>query len=145
AAEPFAQQIPDKSMNLLNIADRWRAPGTDRPDWLISHDHVAGSRSFWQREVELASADVHSLAGVALLLGFSDADDGHQARPPDRLGLLPHQKIALVMVGTPLGMANNDCFGAGIGQHLSGQIAGMRPRWLDVTILSADRKQALAL
>ena len=57
------------------------------------------------------------LPGVALLLGFADTDDGGEAGAPGRFGLLPNQRVALAVIGAPLGMADNDGAGAGIRQH----------------------------
>ena len=48
---------------------------------------------------------------------------------------LPHQGIALAMVGAPLGMADDDGAGAGIGQHFGGNIAGMGAGGLGMAIL----------
>jgi hypothetical protein len=42
------------------------------------------------------------------------------------------------MVGAPLGMADNNRDGAGIGQHFGGDIARMRASRLGVTILAAN-------
>ena len=55
--------------------------------------------------------------GIALVLGFADADDGGKAGAPGRLGLLPNQPVALAMIGAPLRMADDDGAGAGIRQH----------------------------
>ena len=78
--------------------------------------------------------------GIALLLGFADADDRGQPGAPGRLGLLPDQRIALAVIGAPLGMADNDGAGAGIRQHFGRDIAGMGARRLGVAILRADRE-----
>src|SRR4029078_7040764 len=95
-------------------------------------------RAVRQRARELSAADIQRLAGIALLLGFADADDGHEAPPPGRFRLLPDQRIALAMVGTPFRMPDDDGAGAGIRQHFSREIAGMGARGLCMAILGAD-------
>ncbi|KAH2819975.1 hypothetical protein KXV85_003337, partial [Aspergillus fumigatus] len=66
------------------------------------------------------------------------------AGAPGGLGLLPHQGIALAMIGAALGMANNDAGGTGITKHLGGEVAGMGTGSILVAILCADG-DALAL
>jgi hypothetical protein len=61
----------------------------------------------------------HGLAGLA------DADDGGEPGAPGGFHLLPDQRVALAMIGAPLGMADDDRAGAGIRQHFGGDIAGM--------------------
>ena len=80
------------------------------------------------------------MPGIALLLGFADADDGGQAGAPGRFGLLPNQRVALAVIGAPLGMADNDGAGAGIRQHFGRNIAGMGAGGLGMAILRADRE-----
>ena len=101
-------------MNLLDISHRRRQTGPDRPDRFIGHHQIARCRLIRQRSLELAAADVEGLAGIALLPGLADTDDGGEARAPGRLGLLPHQPVALAVIGAPLGMADNNGAGAGI-------------------------------
>ena len=43
------------------------------------------------------------------------------------------------MVGAALGMPDDDRGPAGVGDHLGRNIAGVRPGWLGVTVLAADR------
>ena len=66
---------------------------------------------------------------------------GDEPGAPGRLGLLPDQRIGLAVIGAPLGMADNDGAGAGIGQHFGRKIAGMGARRLGVAILRADRER----
>jgi hypothetical protein len=42
------------------------------------------------------------------------------------------------MVGTPLGMANNNRVRSSISEHLRGNIAGVGARWFGVTVLCAN-------
>ena len=78
-------------------------------------------------------------ARIALLLGLADADDRYQAGAPGRFRFLPHQRVALAMIGAALGMADNDRAGAGVRQHLGRKVAGMGARRLGVAILGPDR------
>ena len=49
-----------------------------------------------------------------------------------------HQRIALAMIGAPLGMADDDGCGAGIRQHFRRNIAGVRAGGLGMAILRPD-------
>ncbi len=63
-----------------------------------------------------------------------------KSRAPGGLRLLPHQAVALAVIGTPLRMADNDGACAGIRQHFGRDIAGMGARGLGMTILPPDRQ-----
>ena len=131
-------------MNLLDISGCRGQAGADRPDRLIGHHQIVGARRIRQRAVELPAADVEGLPGIALVLGFADADDRGEAGAPGGFRLLPDQHVALAMIGAPLGMADNDGAGAGIRQHFGRKIAGMGARRLGVAILRADRQASLS-
>jgi hypothetical protein len=45
------------------------------------------------------------------------------------------------MVGPPLGMSDDHRRGAGIGQHLGGNVAGMGSRRFGVAVLPSNREQ----
>src|SRR5205823_13720506 len=92
-----------------------------------------------QRDVELPAADVEGMTGIALALGFADADDRGEAGAPDRLRLLPNQHVGLAVVGAALGVADNDDARPGIRQHYGRNVAGMGAERLGVAILRADR------
>ncbi len=77
-------------MNLLDIFGRRGQAGANRPDRLVGHHQIVGPRVIRQRDVELPAADVEGMTGIALALGFADADDRGEADAPDRLRLLPN-------------------------------------------------------
>ena len=59
-----------------------------------------------------------------------------------RLGLGPHDGVGLAMVGAALGMADDHVAGAGIAQHLGGDVAGMGAARLGVAVLAAHQHAA---
>ena len=63
--------------------------------------------------------------GVALGLGLADADDGEEPGPPGGGGLAGDDRVGLAVVGPALGMADDDRDGAGVGQHLGRDVAGV--------------------
>ena len=117
AVKSRSEEFPDKLMNLLNIFGRRGQAGADRPNRLIGHHQIVGPRAVRQRDVELPAADVEGMTGIALALGFADADDRGEAGAPDRLRLLPNQHVGLAVVGAALGVADNDDARPGIRQH----------------------------
>src|ERR1017187_7165379 len=116
-AKPCGEEIPDKPMYLLDISNGRGQAGADRPDRLIGHHQIVGVSLVRQGKAQLSAADVEGLPGIALMLGFADADDGGEAGAPDRFGLLSNQHVSLAVIAAPLGVADNDSAGAGIGQH----------------------------
>ena len=88
-----------------------------RPDRLVGYHQLGCGGPIRQRTRKLPATDIERLAGIALPPGLADADDCGHPRAPGGLGLLPHQHIALAMVGAAFGMANDDGAGAGIRQH----------------------------
>ena len=88
---------------------------------------------------KLAGDDVEGLAGVALGLGLADADDGKEPGPPDRLGLGANIGIVLAVIGAALRVPDDNGAGAGIGQHLGGDVAGVGAGDLRVAVLGANR------
>ena len=61
-----------------------------------------------------------------------------------RLGLGAHQRVVLAMIGAALGMADDHMGRAGIGQHVGGDVAGMRARAGRVAVLTADGDRTVA-
>ena len=59
-----------------------------------------------------------------------------------RLGA--HLGVGFMMVGAPLGMADDHRHGAGILEHFGGDIAGMGAGRLGMAILPADRHRGAA-
>ena len=83
-------------------------------------------------------------AALALSKRFADADDRRQPSGDRRLGLAPHERIGLAMVGAALGMAHDDKSGAGVAQHAGRDVAGVRAGDPGVAILPADRDRRVA-
>ena len=50
--------------------------------------------------------------------------------------------VGLAVVGAALGVADDDGDGAGVGEHLGGDVAGVGARGLRVAVLAADREGA---
>ena len=112
-----------------------REPRADRPDRLVGDDQIGGGRPVGHRAGELAVENGERLAGLALCLGFADAEDGEQPGAPGGLGLGADQGVGLAVVGPPLGVADDDELAAGIGDHLGGNVAGMGARGCRMAVL----------
>ena len=87
---------------------------------------------------ELLADHVEGLAGLALLPGLADADDGDQAGAMGGHGLGADVRVRLAVVLPALGMADEHVGRAGIGQHLGRDVAGEGAGFLGVAILAAD-------
>src|SRR2546426_8656656 len=73
---------------------------------------------------ELAAEDCFGQAGVALFLGFSQANDGGETAGKSHQGLLGDVVIALAKNLAALGVADDDVAAADLGKHRSGDFAG---------------------
>src|SRR6266568_1770638 len=73
---------------------------------------------------ELAAEDFFGQAGVALFLGFSQANDGDETAGKSHQGLLGDVVIGLAKKLAALGVADDDVAAADLGKHRSGDFAG---------------------
>src|SRR6266705_1254223 len=73
---------------------------------------------------ELAAEDCFGQAGVALFLGFSQANDGGETAGKSHQGLLGDVVIGLAKKLAALGVADDDVAAADLGKHRSGDLAG---------------------
>src|SRR6266436_820489 len=73
---------------------------------------------------ELAAEDCFGQAGVALFLGFSQANDGGETAGKSHQGLLGDVVIGLAKKLAALGVADDDVAAADVGKHRSGDFAG---------------------
>ena len=90
-----------------------------------------------------ALEDIERLPPLALIRGLANADDGNEIGLMGGHGLGAHQMIRLCMVGAALGMADDDMGAEAVGDHLGGNIAGMRAGGVLVAILRADHQRAV--
>ena len=141
-AEAFSQRPADGGVHLGGVVGGGGAAGADRPDRFVGDDqlHVAAKLRDGMGELEQDLLDM--AAGDALLLDFADAQYGLQARGESGLGLGADDRVALMMVGAALGMADDDQLRARLDEHRSGDVAGMGAARLRVAILGADRQAA---
>src|SRR3546814_48602 len=132
------QWAADLLVHLRDVGRRGGAACADRPDRLVGDDEAARLHAHGDGALHLARDHRQGLLGVALLLGLADADDGHQPGAERRLGLGAHLRIGLVVVGAPLGMADDDVAAADVAQHPRGGVAGVRARPGAVAVLAAE-------
>ena len=119
-----------------------RPAGADRPDRLIGDDGVGRGAGRRKRALELAPHDVERLAVPPLVPGLANADDRFQSGPMGRPGLGGDDGVALAVVGATFRMADDHRLGAGICQHLGGDVSGMGAVIVRVAILGAEQNGA---
>jgi hypothetical protein len=112
-------------MHLPDVSLARRAPGADRPDGLIGNHDIVGI-PVRHRARELAGDDIERLAGIALRLGFADADDRRHARPAGGFRFGAHHRVGLASVKPALGVADDDGACPRVLQHFCRDFSGMR-------------------
>ncbi len=138
ALEPLHDRA-DVRVHGGDVGGRGGAPGADRPDRLVGDHRVGRRKPVGQRAAQLPADDGLGPAGLALGQRLADADDRDQAGTMRRGRFRRDRRIALPMVGAPLGMADDDVGRAHVRQHLGRHVAGMRARDGDGAVLPADR------
>ena len=88
--------------------------------------------------MQLARNDGFGLAGIALGLGFANAQDHRQASGQRRLGLGAHGGVIFCMDGAAFAMPDDHKARARIKQHRGRHIAGKGATRLGMAILAAD-------
>ena len=125
---------------------RWscRFAGTDRPDWLVS-DNRAFERCRalgFQHSVDLTCAHFFGFACFVFCFGFTDAQNRDQTLLFQHSEFLRDELIGFFVIGTTLGVADDDVFRADIFQHFSGSFTGERARQVNVNVLRAQNDVA---
>src|SRR3546814_7801955 len=95
-------------MNFRNVAHRRGAPGADRPDRLIGDDKHRARAGARYRTIKLAADDIEGPAGIALRLGFTNADDDDKAMPDHGLRLGADFIAGFMLIGAAFAMARSE-------------------------------------
>lgn len=108
-------------MDLADFGERGRGVSPDRPDRLIGDNE----RTFLRDAgFHLSANDFRDFAGGAFGLGFTNAHDRRDTGGDGRFGLMANEVVALFVVLTSLGMADDDVLGARIRQHGGAELPG---------------------
>src|SRR3546814_18361401 len=94
-------------MDFRDIVHRRGAPGADRPDRLIGDDKHRARAGVRYRPVKLAADDIEGPAGIALRLGFTNADDADKAMPDHGLRLGADFFAGFLLIGAAFAMADD--------------------------------------
>src|SRR5262245_19152678 len=124
-------------MNLLDVAGRRRQPRADGPDWLVGDHDTVPAPVRWHGGLELAADHILGSSSLALALGLANADDRYQSRSQRGQCLLLYHAIAFAVVGTTLGVTDDDILGACVRQHGRRHVAGMSARGSRMAVLAA--------
>ncbi len=134
-----AGELPaDRSVHGFDIARRWCQAGTDCPDRLVGDHCVRGRAAFWHRAGKLALDDLEGQISGAFAGRLTNADDGRQACTVGCRRLAGDIRAQFMVVGTALGMADDNRRRAGITQHFCRDVAGMGAAFGHVAVLGAD-------
>jgi len=140
--DPLGEALADIGVDLCHVVRGRRAARPDRPDGLVGDDEAFGREPVRHGARDLPSDDLERPAGVALGLGLADADDRNESRGVRRFGLRPNHRVGFAVVGTALGMADDDEAAAGVPQHRRRNVAGMGALRLGMAILGAEQHGA---
>lgn len=130
-------------MHRGDILHRRDPAGADRPDGFVGDDEQACISGRY-RACDLAGHDLFGLAGIALFLGFADADDRGEPVALRRFRLALHIGVGLTVIGAPFAMADDHAACACFLEHRRGEAAGMGAAVFGMAILRADRQAGRA-
>lgn len=134
----LVEHLAQRRVDLGDLLRGRGAAGADRPDRLVGDHRVLGGGALRDADGELRADDVERAALLALLHGLADADDAAETRAAGTQSLGVDAVVGLVMVGAPLGMADDDVGCAEIGEHLRRDRAGEGAVRPGVQVLAAD-------
>ena len=137
-ADELVEHLAQGGVDLGDLLRGRRAARTDRPDRLVGDHRVFAGGALRQADRELGAHDVERPALLALLHRLADADDAAQTGPAGAQCLGVDAVIGLVMVGAPLGMADDDVGRAEIGEHLRRDGSGESAARAGMQVLAAD-------
>ena len=114
----------------------------------IAHDRFVGDHKVFcpcaigNGTIKLASHNGRRAAARPFITGLTDTKNGDEPRPPGCRHFAFHLGIELMMMGSPLRMADDHGARSEICQHFSRNIAGEGAERLRVTILSSQRNRS---
>ena len=137
-AKPLFKLAANKAVNFLDLLVGRRPARTDGPNGLVRHNQRFRCNALRQRLLQLTPDHSQSHVLVALRFRFANTYNDAAAAFQDRLSFGLDYRIHFTVIRAPLRMPDDDPFGAGIGQHLGTEIAGMGARFVRVAILTAQ-------
>ena len=140
SAVQLADDGTDGLADLAGLLGSGGLAGADSPQGLVGDDHVThlvGGHA-GQSALDLVSDQLHGHAQLTLLQALAHTDDGEQAGVDGGVDLLVDGEVGLVIILAALGVADDDVLGAGLLDHLSGDLTGVSAVILIVAGLSAD-------
>ncbi len=126
-------------MDIFDLGDGRGEAGADGPDRLIGQGERPSAQLLGNRTAHLPRDDFECPLRLTLIERLADTDDRLQTDPQRSPGLIGRQGVGLAVERPPLGMAEDHQAGSGVGQHLRRDVAGERPRRLDMAVLAAHQ------
>src|SRR5712664_2887755 len=117
-----------------------RTAGADGPNRLVRNQNT-GELLRGQRAgaaAELPAENLFRKAGIAVLLRFSEANNGCEATIQRNQGLLGNIVVPLAKKLASLGVADDDVAAAGFGKHGGGNFAGEGALLAPRNVLTGD-------
>src|SRR5207302_6380463 len=99
--------------------------------------HAVAFCSSHSHGAELTRSEGDGVAALARLLVFADAEHGREAGIDGHAQFSCDERVVFTVNRAPLGMADDDETRAAIAQHVRGNLAGERTRFLIRTVLRA--------
>ena len=122
-------------MHLGDVGRRRGQPAADRPHRLVGNDQIVCRRPVGYRALKLCSHHRECASVLAFSAGLAHAHDGAKSGAARSEPLRPHIGVGFLVIGAPLGVADDDGASAGILEHLGRNVAGECSIGLRVTIL----------
>ena len=139
--ESVADRFANHAVDERGLRGGGRAAGADGPDRLVGDDRARNVACVEPRKtvLRLAQDDRRGVAVVVLLLGFSDAQDRHQAMLDRGEDLAIYQFVGLAADVAALGVAEDYVGDANRLEHRRGDLAGERALVFVMHILRGQR------
>lgn len=125
-------------MHLGDVSGGRNLSGADRPDGFVGHDQFAPAPRIGQGGRQLPGDDLERTSRLTLRFALAHADDRQQASAEGRFGLRPDLFVGLMLVGPPLGMADDRHAGARLDDHGNGDATRMGAALACMAVLRTD-------
>ncbi len=127
-------------MHLCDLVQRWHFAGANGPDRFVGDYCVFIVRFIRDGTRELGIDHIQCRATFTLGECFPDADHRNQTCIIGGLCFRGDHLVSLAVIRAPFGMSGQNIACPSVGQHISAEVARVRPAYGRVTILSADIK-----
>src|SRR5579872_819928 len=138
------KRAADHGMDRADLGDARGYTRADRPDRLVGDHRVPRPETLRDRAMELLCHHLDRPPGAFLGRCLADTDDRGETGRACRLDLGAHPLAGFMMLGTALGMAEDNVPASRIPEHGGTHIAGMRPARIEMTILATERDRTAA-